>query len=296
MSNTRVLRTCLALNAMFSAISGSVLTFLPVAVSGLLFTQPWEHDTPILRLVGIGIVLFALAPAMLAAGRPINKGGVRLIIFMDVVWVFASGALLFGFHPVIADTGIVAIVLVALCVAGFAIGQSVGLRRIRSSPSRAEVFSENGLISAHVRRDVAAPTNVVWRIITDHPGYADVADNLSRVELVSGHGLGMKRRCFGLKGEHWEETCTAHQDGVAFAFHVHTDARDYPYPISDLTGRWSVIQTEAGSQFAIDIRARPGGNLLQRTVFSLVAQRQFKKVLIDLADAWALRMESEAAT
>lgn len=295
MSNSAVLRACLALNAVFSALSGVVLTFLPEAVSGLILRHPEDHHTLVLRIVGIGVLMFALVPTMLAATRHINSDWVRVIIFMDVVWVLASGLTLYGFGAVFTDTGFVMVSLVAACVAGFAIGQIVGLRQVKSSPSRAEVTSENGLLSAHVRRDVAAPTDIVWRIITDHPAYADVADNLSKVELLSGDGLGMKRRCFGLKGEHWEETCTSHQDGVAYAFRVHTDAADYPYPISDLKGRWSVIRTESGSQFAIDIRARPSGNLLQRTLFALVARRQFKTVLIELADAWARRMEAEAA-
>lgn len=295
MSNKRVLSTFLALNAIFSALSGGVLTLLPEWVSGLIFRHPEDHHTLVLRLVGIGVLIFALAPAMLAADRHINKAGVRAITFMDVVWVLASGLVLYGLYEIFTGTGIITISLVAICVAGFATGQIVGLRQAKSSPSRAEVISENGLLSAHVRRDVAAPTDIVWQVITDHPGYAEVADNLSKVELLSGDGIGMKRRCFGLKGEHWEETCTSHQDGVAYAFRVHTDAPDYPYPISELNGRWSVTQTETGSQFAIDILARPSGGILQRTLFSLVARRQFRAVLIDLADAWARRMETEAA-
>lgn len=295
MFDSAVLRACLALNAMFSALSGAVLIFLPDAISGLLFTNAQDHYTLVLGIVGIGVLTFALAVAMLATNRHINTAWVRVVIFMDIAWVLASALTLCGSYAVFTDTGVVVISVVAACVAGFAAGQIVGLRRVKSSPSRAEVISENGLLSAHVRRDVVAPSDIVWRIITDHPGYADVADNLSRVELLSGDGLGMQRRCFGLKGEHWEETCISHQDGVAYAFRVHTDAEDYPYPISDLKGRWSVIQTESGAQFAIDIRARPSGNILQRTLFSLVAKRQFKTVLIDLADAWALRMESEAA-
>jgi len=295
MFDSSALRACLALNAIFSALSGAVLTVLPDPISGVLLADPADRCPLVLRLVGIGVALFALAPAMLAANRHINAAGVQIIIFMDVAWVLASGLILSVSHSAFTDTGIVMISVVASCVAGFAVAQIAGLRHVESSPSRAEVVFENGLISAHVRRDVVAPTNIVWQIITDHPGYADVADNLSKVELVSGDGLGMKRRCYGLKGEHWDETCTSHQDGVAYAFRVHTEVEDYPYPISDLWGRWSVFQTESGSQFAIDIKARPSGNFLQRMLFSLLAKRQFKTVLIDLADAWALRMESQAA-
>ena len=46
-----------------------------------------------------------------------------------------------------------------------------------------------------VERDIQVTPAVAWRVMTDHAGYADVADNLSRVAVVEGHGLGMRRRC-----------------------------------------------------------------------------------------------------
>jgi hypothetical protein len=130
--------------------------------------------------------------------------------------------------------------------------------------------------------------------MNDHPGYADVADNLSKVEVVNGEGVGVQRRCYGLKGENWLETCDLYDDGRAFGFRVHTGADDYPYPISDLHGEWSVEPNGAGSRFAISIEAAPKGNLLVQTLFKTAAKRQFKAVLVDLADAWADRMEREA--
>ncbi len=128
--------------------------------------------------------------------------------------------------------------------------------------------------------------------MNDHPGYADVASNISKVEVISGNGLGMQRRCFGPKGENWTETCDVFEEGKSFGFKIHTEAPDYPYPIADLQGRWSVSPHGNGSEFAIDITAKPKGNFISRMLFSVVAKRQFRMVLIDLADAWAFKMEN----
>lgn len=130
--------------------------------------------------------------------------------------------------------------------------------------------------------------------MTDHPGYADVASNISNVEVLSGEGIGMQRRCFGPRGENWTETCDLFEDGRSYGFKIHTEAPDYPYPISDLQGRWSVAPKGAGSEFSIDIEAMPKGGFISRMLFSSLAKRQFKSVLIDLADAWSRRMEREA--
>ena len=139
-----------------------------------------------------------------------------------------------------------------------------------------------------------APEEVVWRVMNDHPGYATVADNISKVEVVKGDGMGMQRKCYGPNGESWLETCNLYEHGRAYGFRVHTDADDYPYPISDLRGEWSLERNGAGSTFTIKIKAAVKGNFLVRAMFKMAAKRQFKVVLMDLADAWAVRMEREA--
>lgn len=130
--------------------------------------------------------------------------------------------------------------------------------------------------------------------MTDHPAYADVASNIAEVEVLAGDGLGMRRRCFGPKGEHWEETCDVFEPGKSFGFRIHTEADDYPYPIDALTGRWSVRALEDGSEFDIQIVATPKGNAVSKWLFGMMAKTQFKNVLIELADGWAKRMEKEA--
>ena len=143
---------------------------------------------------------------------------------------------------------------------------------------------------------VRAPTATVWYVITDHPACADVADNISKVEVLSGDGLGMKRRCYGPKGENWEETCDLYEPGHTYGFRIHTEFRDYPYPFAELSGRWSVEEHSAGSEFNIKIVASLKGNALSRWLFATSARPQFKTILIDLSDAWAASMEREAET
>ena len=128
--------------------------------------------------------------------------------------------------------------------------------------------------------------------MTDHPGYAEVASNIARVEVVAGDGLGMQRRCYGPKAENWLETCDHYDEGRAFGFRVHTEAPDYPYPIAGLQGHWAVEPRDAGSVFSIRIEATPKGGWLARTLFARLAGGKFKAVLVDLAEAWAARMET----
>ncbi|MEO9876600.1 MAG: SRPBCC family protein [Anderseniella sp.] len=242
----------------------------------------------------MGLILFALNLSLMATNRLVTKGEVMLIVFADIAWLIASAAIVLLAEHVITGTGLLMIGVVAAFVAFFATGQYAGAGRIVAPKSRVSILSKEGKLTATVVRAVDAPAETVWNVMTDHPGYADVASNVSKVEVLSGEGIGMQRRCFGPKGENWTETCDYFDAGREYGFKIDTKAPDYPYPISDLRGRWSVVPKGTGSEFSIDIEAMPKGGFLARTLFFLLAKRQFKTVLVDLADAWSRRMENEA--
>jgi len=294
MDTSKTARLFLGLNAAFSLLIGLDLVFAPGTAAELIFLEPAEWQTLVLRILGAGLIIFALDLTLMATNRFITKGQVLFISALDLGWVLGSGALLIFATHLFSGNGITAIVIVAVLVALFALGQAIGAQKIVAPLSEASVRSTGEKLLARVSRTVDAPRDVVWRVMTDHPRYADVADNISRVEVVAGNGEGMQRRCYGLKGENWLETCHLFDEGHAFGFRIHTEAEDYPYPISRLHGEWSVVPMEQGSRFTIDIEATPKGNFLARTLFKAMAKRQFRKVLADLADAWATRMEREA--
>lgn len=292
--STTTARTFLGLNAAFSALTGAALIVLPGALSQMMFADPADWAPLALRVLGVGLLIFALDLVLMATNRFVSRGEVMLIVAADIGWLLASAAVVLFDGHLLTEAGVIVVTGVAVFVAAFAAGQYLGARRIVAPASTVTVQSSNGILQAKVKRAVRAPAPTVWDVMTDHPAYADVASNISKVEVLSGDGLGMRRRCFGPKGENWSETCDLFDEGRSYGFKIHTEAPDYPYPISDLTGRWSVEPEGTGATFSIDIEARPKGGFLTRALFSAVARRQFKAVLIDLADAWSDRMEREA--
>lgn len=293
MSSTKTTRIFLALNGTFSFIMGIDLVFAARPIAEMLFAQNGDWQLVLLRVLGVGLLIFAIDLFLMSTNRLITKGQVLLISGMDAGWVLGSALLLMvdGHH--FTGVGAVLVALTAVIVAIFAIGQYVGAGKIVPPKSRVSVTSIGGKLHATVSRSVRAPAGIVWRVMTDHPRYADVASNISKVEVLSGEGLGLERRCYGPKGENWSETCDVFEDGKAFGFKVHTKALDYPYPISELQGRWAVQPKGSGAEFEIEIEARPKGGFLMQKMFKLAATRKFKAVLTDLAEAWADRMERE---
>ncbi len=120
------LRTALWANAVFSALSGAVLA----AGSGVL--GPWLGIPPAV-LVGVGLALLPWAFLLHRnAGRPEpSRAEARLAVAGDVMWVLGSVAVLVLDPLGLTAAGKVAVVVVALMVADFAIWQSIGLGRLR---------------------------------------------------------------------------------------------------------------------------------------------------------------------
>ncbi|MGB0498196.1 MAG: SRPBCC family protein [Rubricella sp.] len=293
-TSTTAARTFLKMNGAFSLLTAAPLLLAAGPVAPAILADPVDWAAWGLRGLGIGLVGFAALVYALSAYKFVSRAMVNEIVVLDVLWVIGSIVLIAVFGQVLTPNGTIIVAAVAVVVAFFAIAQFMAAGRIEKPVPSARVDLRDGRLHATVRRTVRAPTATVWEVMTDHPAYADVADNLSRVEVLSGDGLGMRRRCHGPKGESWEETCDLHEPGRAYGFRVHTEAEDYPYPFETLTGRWSVEKHPGGSLFEIQIVAKPKGNALSRWLFTTLARPRFKTILIDLADAWAERMEREA--
>ncbi len=294
MSTLPAARIFLGLNAAFSVISGLALLFVSSSIAQMMFTDPGDWKATILLGLGIGLLVFALDLVMLATNPYVSKSEVMLIVIADIGWIAVSAVLILFFGDLFTSNGILAISVVATFVALFAIGQFVGAQKIVPPVPHVDFRREGGGLVATVKRKVNAPVETVWDVMNDHPGYADVASNIAKVEVLSGDGVGMKRRCYGPKGENWEETCDRFEDGRAYGFRIHTEAQDYPYPFADLRGLWSVEPSGSGSEFSIEIAVKPKGNIILRSLFAPTAIWKFKPILVDLADAWAARMESKS--
>lgn len=294
MTRSGVARTFLGLNAAFSLLTGTVCLLEAGRVVDVLFVSPTDWQTTVMRLLGAGLLVFAIDLLLMATNKHVSRVQIHLICLADLGWIVASAGLLAFADHLFSSSGAIIVAVVAGFVAVFAMGQWVGARSIVQSPAVATVRREEGALVASVTRSVKAPVDTVWQVMSDHPAYADVADNIAKVEVISGQGLGMQRKCYGLKGESWSETCDVFEEGHLFGFKIHTDAPDYPYPFAALSGRWSVVPDREGSAFSIVIRATLKGNGLMRTLFLIIGTRQFRTTLIDLADAWAVRMENQA--
>ncbi|MEO1019146.1 MAG: hypothetical protein AAFY56_15865, partial [Pseudomonadota bacterium] len=141
MSASTTVRAILGVNAAFSALVGTDLIFMPGTISQIMFANPPHWAPMALRLLGVGLFIFALDLVFMATNRFVTRGEIILIVLADIGWLVASAFfLLFGGH-LFTDIGILIIGIVAAFVALFAIGQYLGARKIVPPASTIRMIS-----------------------------------------------------------------------------------------------------------------------------------------------------------
>ncbi|MRG48924.1 hypothetical protein GFS24_27685 [Chitinophaga sp. SYP-B3965] len=120
------LSTTMQINAITSGTTGIGLITVAGPIAGLFgVTETWPFIA-----AGIFLVLFSIYVFAVSKGKPVNPGGVRLVILMDVLWVVASIIAILALFSVISGIGSLAIGAVAVWVAGMALLQYAGLKVI----------------------------------------------------------------------------------------------------------------------------------------------------------------------
>ena len=222
MTHSSTARRFLGMNAAFSGLNGVVLLVAADVLTPIILAAPESWVPLVMRLLGLGLIGFAGLLVILARNKFVSKAAVYEIVLLDALWVVGSVVLVAFFGSLFLTSGIIIVTVVAMVVAFFAVAQFSAASKITKPIPVANVVIRDGQLHASVKRTVNAPTETVWEVMTDHPAYADVASNISKVETISGDGIGMKRRCYGPKGENWEETCDLFEPGKSFGFRIHT--------------------------------------------------------------------------
>ena len=295
-ANDGLLRAVLKTNAALSLAAGLIL----VLAGGSLAAWITPHAEAVfglstawlLRLVGIDVLAFAALCWWAAARRPLSVPLAQTVIALEALWVAASAVLLAAAGDSLTTAGFWTVAVAALLALDFALLQGFALWQVYRGAAKITLAHDAGEFHISAETAVDAPSAVVWRVMADQKGYAEVADNIAWVEVLRGRGLGMVRRCSDTAGGSWTERCTLWEEGQAFAFVVDTAAPDYPYPLQHLAGRWSMIPEDEAVILRMDFVVRPRPGLLNALKLRLLVA-----VLLPVCDRllarWSVRMQEE---
>lgn len=294
MSKSTMAKWALGANATFSVLCGGLLLVMPDTAARTILADPAGWGKGAAVALGLGLLGFAGLLAALVKGKHLSARRVNEVVWADIAWVLATAIFVTVGADIWTSAGRLLAVDAALVVAGFALWQWIGARRLPEVLSMVSVTLRQGEIIAELRRPVQAPSAVIWRVMTDHGRYSEVASNIRKSEVLEGEGMGMIRRCEGPNGESWTEVCDGYEEGKSYSFRINTEAKDYPYPFAKLHGQWTLQQGADAPMFSIKIRVTPKGGALTAIMMFTLSKASFHGILIDLGEAWAARMEKEA--
>ncbi len=298
-SNERLLRLALTANGLFSLVTGALCLVFASQLSTLFFAEPFVllgfSSTQVVFELGLGLLLFAALVLWTAAQQFTNRFRARLITIMDAGWVVTSLALLLVGPAVWTSLGAALVLGVAIIVGFFALDQALGLAKLYQGSHEIEADYNGKRMTLRATGFTSASPERVWQVMSHQEAYADVADNIESVEVTSGHGADMQRRCTDNAGRSWDETCTLWDEGRAYAFRVHTEAADYPYPIAALSGEWALKPMTDGTQITMTFNVTAKSGLLNGLMFKMMAA-PFSSTCDKLLLRWIGIMEGRTST
>ena len=142
-----------------------------------------------------------------------------------------------------------------------------------------------------LERRIKAHPELVWDIIADVGGLAKVAPHISKVEILDGEGVGMRRRVYDRRGDSWIEECIAWEEGRSYTMRV--DTSHYPFTFSSMEFTWRVEEGERNTAIIrtrYDYQYRYG--LLGRLRDHFRFRKRFRETCNELMDNWVRRIHA----
>lgn len=141
-----------------------------------------------------------------------------------------------------------------------------------------------------LERRIKAHPELVWEVISDVAGLAEVAPHISKVEILEGEGVGLRRRVYDRRGGSWIEECIAWEEGRSYTMRV--DVSDYPFSFSAMEFTWSVEPRERNTliRTRYDYEYRMGllGWIRDRFRF----RKKFEETCAELMENWVKRIHA----
>lgn len=92
-----------------------------------------------------------------------------------------------------------------------------------------------------MKRRIKAHPPVVWKVISDHANYIELAPDIIKIETLTDGTPGMKQRLYHKSGKVWEELCTEWQENKGFTMKIVSDG--YPLPVKRMKRTCSMRET-----------------------------------------------------
>ncbi len=111
-----------------------------------------------------------------------------------------------------------------------------------------------------MQRRVKAHADVVWKVISNLADFAEVAPNITKVDILDGEKKGLRRRLHHVSGRSWEEECVKWEDNKVYTMEVNTEGS--PWAIHSMRAVTSMRETPKGVSIRLKYQYTPRYGML----------------------------------
>lgn len=279
MNRSRLLRTALAVNTVFSLVSGLAFLLFAEELARFIGVSPG-----LLAPVGVALLGWAGFVGWQTVRRRLSTLLALVTSLGDGTWVVGTIVGLAGWGGALTPSGVILAVGLAVVVAALAGAQLVGIRRIH-----AETDPDRGTRwRVCVPVEVAASPEAMWQVVSDLGAIERFSPDLVSSEVDGPPGRGTVRRCRDADGHTWEEECIRVEPGRSLELRFRTEAEGFPFPVTAMTGGWVVEPSGDGSRVSVwwSFDPRPSwAGILMVPLMAAKLDRDFRKVVDRMAAA-----------
>lgn len=229
----------LGLNFALSVASGVAATFASATVSALTGLGPaW-----LVTGVGFGLLVFATGIGWTLLRLRIGQA--LIISILDLLWVVTTLPLTV-IPGLLTPAGVALVLVLAVIVGAFGVLQLFAIRAILRDGAAP------GRYRHCIRVASSADPGQLWPVVRDLGAMARYSAGLSASRLAGGEepGQGTARVCTDHKGQSWTEEVERLDDAERLVLlRFQSEAEDFPFPLAELSGGWSVQANAEGGSF-----------------------------------------------
>lgn len=139
-------------------------------------------------------------------------------------------------------------------------------------------------------RTVKAHIDLAWEVISDVAGLAEMAPHISKVEILAGQGVGLRRRVYDRRGEWWEEECIAWEDLKSYTMRV--DTSHYPFAFSKMEFTWSLEERPKNILIRTRYDYTPKYGVIGELLLKMRFRQRFEQTSAALMEHWIQRIHT----
>lgn len=274
----KFLKNALFVNFLFS-LSSAIIIF---ANNDFLSPLFGFSNTIYVNLIAAALILFSVLISYQILLPRTNALFALLTTISDFLWVIFTTIALLIYTSQLNLFAHLIVIAINIFVFSFGIFQLIGLYKMFYS-------GRDGFFRHCIQVEVNVSKELMWNIIGDIGAIKKYMPSLASSAIINDlpPSIGAIRHCVDINGKAWSEECIDFKDNQSFDVRFKTEAKDFPFPASQMYGGWEV---EGGNNISIvkvwwEIKPKPKWmSLIIISLLSSNADKDFPKIIHNMAN------------